>query len=272
MVQTLKGNKQLWELVTKGIPDSTPDAERDLYAVMNASVWPDAIRDEAHPMHKEQHPNWHYINMPVSFDGKTRNSPPTDWKPGDDVLNVVQATAMCETDLKGTKLKADQKAIRVCWMLHLIGDVHQPMHAATLYSDHYAKGDEGGNREFVRIGTKTMRMHAYWDGLMGNTRKAENAARAADALLKDEPVPAAELKAAAAVSDVTKWVEETRKVAIEVAFQKGEFPPKDDSSTEAAPSKIGDDYAKKAKELARRQVMVAGARLAARMAAVLSEK
>ncbi len=46
------------------------------------------------------------------------------------------------------------------FLTHLIGDVHQPLHAAE------RNGDQGGNQIFVRIGNQTRRLHSAWDTLL----------------------------------------------------------------------------------------------------------
>ncbi len=68
--------------------------------------------------------------------------------------------------LRGGKAEDPDKAVALCWLLHLVGDLHQPLHAATLLAraeslpksgfdpapDFAAPGgDEGGNRLAVRL-------------------------------------------------------------------------------------------------------------------------
>ena len=58
----------------------------------------------------------------------------------------------------------------MCWLLHLIGDIHQPNHAITLFSEAFPDGDRGGNLSLIRIENgeaAKIRHHLFWDGLMG---------------------------------------------------------------------------------------------------------
>ena len=60
------------------------------------------------------------------------------------------------------------KPIALCWLLHLIGDIHQPNHAITLFSEAFPEGDRGGNLSLIRIENgEAVKMHMFWDGLMG---------------------------------------------------------------------------------------------------------
>jgi len=58
-------------------------------------------------------------------------------------------------------------------LIHIVGDMHQPLHMTTMYLEEYPKGDEGGNKfkihysnksdeEAERLGLPT-NLHAYWD-------------------------------------------------------------------------------------------------------------
>ena len=50
---------------------------------------------------------------------------------------------------KGTD--PEQKAIAFAWLFHLVGDVHQPLHTAQLFTVDYPNGDRGGNEICVRV-------------------------------------------------------------------------------------------------------------------------
>jgi hypothetical protein len=59
------------------------------------------------------------------------------------------------------------------WLLHLVGDVHQPLRATSRFSHAHPNGDEGGNLVKVRCGQHTevfcraSELHAFWDDLLG---------------------------------------------------------------------------------------------------------
>src|SRR4051794_37148479 len=65
-----------------------------------------------------------------------------------------------------SRTTAEDKAVALCWILHLIGDVHQPLHCATLYSPQFERGDLGGNSFGVKINGKEYRLHTFWDNAL----------------------------------------------------------------------------------------------------------
>ena len=138
----------------KHMPDDFGD--QDLYAFLVAASWPDVIRADRSPWHALHRPTWHYINIPFILDGTNRaalkgaDRASTDWTPGTEPDNLVQALAKCEHDLRDPNLPGPQKAIALSWFIHLAGDAHQPLHANTLFSDKFPAGDKGGNGSTVK--------------------------------------------------------------------------------------------------------------------------
>ena len=45
----------------------------------------------------------------------------------------------------------EEKAIYLTWLMHLVGDIHQPLHCAAVFSEQFPNGDKGGNDAFIRI-------------------------------------------------------------------------------------------------------------------------
>ena len=41
----------------------------------------------------------------------------------------------------------EERAVAMCWVFHLIGDAHQPLHVTQLYSTQFPKGDRGGRHD-----------------------------------------------------------------------------------------------------------------------------
>ena len=62
----------------------------------------------------------------------------------------------------------ERKAIALAWLFHLVGDIHQPLHTAQLFTVDYPQGDRGGNEICVQV-TQTgqpMDLHRFWDGVI----------------------------------------------------------------------------------------------------------
>jgi hypothetical protein len=144
------------------------------WAFMTAATWPDMLRSPAHPMNQRHHrPVWHYVNIPFVQPGddpsdlQVAPAGPLELLPGAEPQNVVQALHASVQTLQSPASTPTQRAIALCWYLHLAGDVHQPLHAATRFSLQFPDGDRGGNQVIFQVGDEPMNLHAYWDTLLG---------------------------------------------------------------------------------------------------------
>src|SRR3984957_9409897 len=149
--------------------DTEKAKDTDLATFLRAATRPDMVRYPAHPMnHTEHHSNWHYVDFPYEFDGVKGPQPVTQWDGHSMPVNLIQALQKATTELKDPKTPPDRKAIDICWVEHLVGDIHQPLHATSLFSKEYPTGDQGGNLEMIRNDQNvTMPLHTYWDGAEG---------------------------------------------------------------------------------------------------------
>ena len=91
---------------------------------------------------------WHYANVD---EGYTYDTMPKNEK-GD----VVTAINGIIAELKSGKLSAEQENVRLRMLIHLVGDIHCPMHAGHL-------SDRGGNSVIVKFFDKETKLHSLWD-------------------------------------------------------------------------------------------------------------
>jgi hypothetical protein len=218
------------------------------FVFMRASTWPDDIRREETPYN---HPHWHYINYPLR---PPRFAVQPEPSPDDDILFGL---ARSERTLANAKASPEERAIYLSWLIHLIGDLHQPLHCVSLFTDAYPKGDRGGNEFFIKPAQRGINLHSFWDGLLGTSRAAQTQWNYAIELEAEYPRKSLkELKKAKAPRD---WSLESRKLAVERAYLRGEL--RSGSNPEFAAALPG-GYAKTAKAVAERQAALAGYRLA----------
>jgi hypothetical protein len=168
----------------------------------NAAVWPDIARGLPPEAKRKYHrAKWHYVNKDVLLSGQpaaraVATDPAAAADPAD--MNVAQALAYNRAIVVNAGAAAPERAVALCWVLHLMGDVHQPLHCASLISKRFPapEGDRGGNSIFVTAddgyannpnftpdtellspattpaaGGAAPRfrpeLHAFWDNLMG---------------------------------------------------------------------------------------------------------
>jgi hypothetical protein len=143
--------------------DSRPQAVRERQLFELAATWPDIVRDKNVPARYEKyhHGKWHYINhfWEQGPHGAPRDR--TDLSP--DPENVVERLHHFERSLGETSRPAAERAVDLAWVLHLVGDIHQPLHTSARVTADAPRGDEGGN--LVKI-TDQESLHWYWDQLV----------------------------------------------------------------------------------------------------------
>lgn len=139
---------------------------------------------------------WHYINMPLDSDYESSKKNPE----GD----LVTGINYCIKIIKDKNASDDDKSFYLKLLIHLIGDLHQPMHVGL-------EEDKGGNDFKVQWFYNDSNLHRVWDTQMiddydmSYSELAENA----DALSK------AQVKYIKQGS-VIDWVNETHDITKEV--------------------------------------------------------
>jgi hypothetical protein len=245
--------------VDKEVPTASAD-DKNLMIFMIAATWADQIkRDSSYTKDGSQggnrpdgspdpgkntgyddllmHKYWHFIDTPFTTDGTALPAIPTP--------NAQERIALFRTVLASTS--ADPlKSYDLAWLLHLVGDVHQPLHASTRVSSTDPEGDAGGN--LVKLDCSKCELHAFWDSLLGTQNDLKTVVKAAKKLPKANA-------ALAAKSDEKDWIAES--------FQESQ------QTVYAAPIAAGDgpftlttQYKKNAGKLAKQRVALAGTRLA----------
>lgn len=137
------------------------DRTRD---ILGAACWADDFKTS------ENGP-WHYIDHHFRVDGK-----PSRQKP--DAENAVWAIEKFSMELVNMSLPDEQRARALRFLLHLVGDIHMPLHCVARDTEAYPTGDRGGNdfkfEEFELAGFQVRNLHFLWDiacGLYGKTER-----------------------------------------------------------------------------------------------------
>jgi hypothetical protein len=207
-----------------GMPEGF-DAQR--YSFMIAATWPDIVRNQNHPMHfVANHPAWHYIDIPFVQSGFTPASakPAEPAVPGDP-QDILEALSKVTAELRDPTLAPGDRAIALCWVLHLCGDLHQPLHAVNFYSAQYPDGDKGGNSIIVlrmpnQFYTQT-NLHALWDQMLGAYRSPAMLGYIAAGLHGDPHFARDQLRAELGVHDFAQWAKESHDLAVTQCYLNG---------------------------------------------------
>lgn len=271
------------------VPPATSEADTNMMVFMIASTWPDQIRSDPdyisdgldngntpegqtssqnigysdHLLHKY----WHFIDIPYSQDGTPLPPIPSP--------NAQTQIAAFKAALS-SRASDDVKSYDLSWLEHLVGDIHQPLHAITRVSADAPKGDAGGNLVTLCSAPCRNVLHLFWDRLVGSQDPlpplppANHTGGTAQSPAGFPPpdIPA-ELKSAindakalptvprrlAEQMDESIWVKESFDAAREHVY----IPP---IGAGLGPFTITPKYLEEARAVARDRVALAGVRLA----------
>jgi hypothetical protein len=190
-------------------PTTGTDAERDRALFLNVATWPDIIRDRNLPTHVYHRPTWHYVDNYWKFvDGKPYDL--TDVHP--DSINAAERIEYFRREMTAPGVADTTRALDLVWLIHLVGDIHQPLHTISLVDaqDTLPGGDLGGNRFPL---ADHHNLHGYWDDILdiGVARGAgEDSISYALRLagLAQQHNPLSQLRRLAADTSVSEWESE----------------------------------------------------------------
>lgn len=313
LVSLLESHPRYRQDLLPAVPASLESRnERARWLFAHAATWPDLARGQA----DYDHGTWHYVNLPLALRGtrlatcrdarrefpasvrrvaaidaerRARGEPGIP--AGDSILVALPAN---ERTLLDANAAPAARALALSWVLHLVGDAHQPLHGVALFSrSRFVTGDRGGNDILMR-GRGSL--HRVWDELLGDgTEPADLDAGLAE-LGRDRARGRAAI-AQAKPSNVDAWIDEDcelarRAVYVPAVLAAVERFDRQRHSAERAPSNSGkssasapaesgapsappssnrekpevslrDDYLQHATDAARERALRAGLRLAA---------
>ena len=145
------------------LPINPASVTRKSMNFVNASHWADDLRPFAEFRFAAVQ---HFADFPFSVDG---TPVPTD-QPGPD--NIIVALERNVEVLK-TSTDDNARAQALRFIIHFVGDIHQPLHASTRVDRAHPDGDRGGNEFNVRVpdangNLQRKNLHSYWDSGLGS--------------------------------------------------------------------------------------------------------
>lgn len=205
-----------------------------------------------------RHQYWHFIDTPFATDG-SRTYPAA-------VPNAVTELEELSKALK-TENDARLNSYDLAWIAHLMGDLHQPLHDAELFSKEFPYGDAGGNFEKICPSLDTCgyeNLHSYWDNLPGPNADLHVVIAQAKELDAGEKKPTARTAkfGSLAKSESRIEFEEWSKQAFAIAKVDAYAAPFNAGSAKVLESAIPAEYSTKAQADMRKQIVLAGWRLA----------
>ena len=251
--------------------------------VCNADLTPEMVAYvQANPLHRE----YHYTDVSVGQPAYRLGAP------GTSDHDIVQTLVQCIQALRGHTGDAanphrftPRQALLL--MVHLVGDLHQPLHVGSVYLDAQGQvveprdaaqaqvtANEGGNRLLI-AGDSQRPLHTYWDidvvaAAMAKANAATPEALAAR-LLRASP---AQVVVADPERAVLAWTDDSLQASRQALDGLRYSPRRTSTNRRGEPVEVWDvtlpaGYDEASSDLARDRLALAGKRLAALLQATL---
>jgi hypothetical protein len=147
-------------------PATGDPASRDAWLFVETATWPDIVKSD--PSRSQfDHRDWHFADHFWSLvNGKAKLDP----NRGPKAQNAVERLMLFDQQFRTNHVTSAEHAIDLAWILHLMGDLHQPLHNESRETSAHPTGDIGGN-SFKLNGTTEL--HGYWDGILDEVFKKD---------------------------------------------------------------------------------------------------
>lgn len=252
------------------LQDSRSAAIKKRELFMLAATWADIVRDRKFKNRSEKYHkgNWHYADIFwTQENGQIKILPNPNEEDGG---KAVEKLLEFDKVLRNTSVSDEEKAIALAWILHLGGDIHQPLHTSARVTELEPKGDQGGNL-FLLTPKDTPReqsenLHWFWDSILGRVVARNDMSDAEYIPMLGEMMmrkySSAEMQTRLKLGEFGEW-------------QKGSFQL---ATTEVFPSDLiryempSAKYRRNAFRIAEEQMALAGYRLGAMLNQVFGEQ
>lgn len=218
-------------------PLLSPKAAKAVKAIIGtetlaeASTWPDEMRSDPSVFWRRTASPWHYVTVP---EGKTYTE--VGAPPQGDAYTALQDFAKTLRDPAASR---EDKQLALRFTVHLIGDLHQPLHVGN-------GTDRGGNDVKVTFMGEDTNLHSVWDGKLIEHRQLSYTELTAFLVRRITP----ELRREWATPDPLVWIGESAALCATI------YPPEGLTA-------LSWDYAYRSDPIVDLRLQQAGVRIAA---------
>lgn len=143
-----KGHDATAYIAEQHLTPATLEAVNKIFDGKSIVYYSNWLDNASHTPEYEYTKTWHYknINSDETYETAERNNS------GD----VVKGIEKMVRELKSGNLTPEQQNLDLRILVHLVGDIHQPMHMGR-------KTDLGGNRHTLKYFGRNTNLHSIWD-------------------------------------------------------------------------------------------------------------
>jgi len=141
------GHRIVGEIAERQLTD---EVKKIVYEILDGeslssvSTWADEMRSNPN---WRPYDKWHYVNLPLDVEYPDADVPEE---------NIVTIIKRCVAILESPSADKEMKKFYLKYLVHLVGDLHQPMHTGR-YEDY------GGNKIDIKFFGKKTNLHRLWD-------------------------------------------------------------------------------------------------------------
>ena len=260
---------------------NTRGRERSRRMFIEGARWADDTKGSIY-----DRPTWHTARWPII----TGDAPPearaaAEAREGRPAGQAIEALVMNYAMLASAETNRSERASALAWLLHMVGDIHQPLHVSDQYSKRFPAGNGAGTLEYVMdpVNGIPIPLHLLWDSNIYRSTELNAVDQAAQSLIKKYPrndFP--ELTGLRGPEDFERWARESYQVAADFAYGFGletVVDPDNDLDSQKAVKKmvtyivqgippmdeapaVPDEYWEKLQQVAQRRIVLAGYRIA----------
>jgi hypothetical protein len=152
---------------------------------------------------------------------------------------AIEALTLNFAMLSNPEATPKERAQALCWVFHIMGDLHQPMHVSDLFSTEFPTGNAAGTLSYVEdpVTETPIPLHILWDMNALRSPELEDVDRYAEELMQKYPRASfRELKANpfAGPNTFNDWAQESYQIATEFVYVDVETRPDPDLGQDTA--------------------------------------
>jgi len=142
---------------------------------------------------------------------------------------AIEALTLNSAMLSNPESGPPERALALCWLLHVLGDIHQPMHVSDLFSKDFPTGNGGATMSYVLdpVTKKPIPLHVLWDSNALRVPSLEEVGKHTKAFMEKYPRSSFPELKAHPFSDPNafeEWAKESHQVAVDWAYDVKTVP------------------------------------------------
>jgi S1/P1 Nuclease len=205
--------------------------ERVRRMFIECARWPDDSK-----FTQDDRLTWHTARFAVIAKDAPPEAKAAAARHGKPAGQALEALALSYGMLSNPETSPTERAWALCWLMHVVGDLHQAMHVSDLFSKDFPAGNVAGSMGYVMdpVTETPITLHILWDSNDLRVPTVEVVDQATQAFMKKYPRSAFPELKTHPISDPNvfeEWAKESNQVAADWAFDVKMAPDPDKDKT-----------------------------------------